>query len=221
MELRRWLPTTPRPTWIGRDHDLVSLRSFLGKSVGDGATLLLTGEPGSARRRLDGGAEMPRQTVFGDFVCWWVEYETTSVFRRPAQLVDPLSRRSCDLPEPVARRSRLHLVAPALHPTCLAVLTRSAGAFSTGPHRAHPLLIVMTTCNWADRPAVLVVGFVGRRLRGSPIDFSVLADLEPALSSNAPGLADVRHPHRSRRSMRWTGWIVSSSTCRPVSDVRR
>src|SRR5512132_3376970 len=37
---------------IGRDHELATLGSFLGEAAVDGATLLLTGEPGVGKTAL-------------------------------------------------------------------------------------------------------------------------------------------------------------------------
>ena len=37
---------------IGRERELATLGSFLGEAVGDGATLLLTGEPGVGKTAL-------------------------------------------------------------------------------------------------------------------------------------------------------------------------
>jgi predicted ATPase len=77
---------------IGRDRELATLGSFLGEAVRDGATLLLTGEPGVGKTALlAAAAEMATTDGVRVIRGGGVEYETDVSFAGLHQLVDPLS----------------------------------------------------------------------------------------------------------------------------------
>ena len=203
---------------IGRDRELATLGSFLDEAVGDGATLLLTGEPGVGKTALlAAAAEMAATDGVRVIRGGGVEYETDVSFAGLHQLVDPLSDDLAVSLGPVVRRSRLRSAsAPALHRTasrCSAHRWRC----SVRRHRARPLLIVIDDLHWLDRASGAVVGFVGRRLRGSQ---DRAARCHPARRRRLlRTLRVVGVPRRAarRRPTRWSCWLASSSTCRPVS----
>jgi predicted ATPase len=77
---------------VGRDRELATLGSFLGEAVGDGATLLLTGEPGVGKTALlVAAAEMATSDGGRVLRGGGVEYETDVSFAGLHQLVDVLS----------------------------------------------------------------------------------------------------------------------------------
>jgi hypothetical protein len=155
---------------IGRDRELAVLGSLLDEAVVDGATLLLTGEPGVGKTALlAAAAEMAATAGFEVIRAGGVEYETDVSFAGLHQLVGPLSDELHRLPRSsrVAMEVALGLGSgPA--PERLAVLNASLALFRQAASRG-PLLIVIDDLHWLDRASGAAVGFVGRRLRGSRI----------------------------------------------------
>ncbi|MGN6796363.1 MAG: ATP-binding protein, partial [Streptosporangiaceae bacterium] len=155
---------------IGRDRELASLGSLLDEAVADGATLLLTGEPGVGKTALLAAvAEMATTAGFEVIRAGGVEYETDVSFAGLHQLVGPLSDGLRRLP----RSSRMAIevalgIGSGPAPERLAVLNASLALFRQAASRG-PLLIVIDDLHWLDRASGAAVGFAGRRLRGSRI----------------------------------------------------
>ena len=155
---------------IGRDRELAALSSFLGEAAVDGATLVLTGEPGVGKTALlVAAAEMATTAGLRVVRGGGVEYETDVSFAGLHQLVDPLSD---DLPR-MPRSGRVALevalgIGSGPAPDRLAVLSASLGLFRQAAS-GEPLLIVVDDLHWLDRASAAVVAFVGRRLQGSRI----------------------------------------------------
>ena len=155
---------------IGRDSELAALDSFLGAAAEGGATLVLAGEPGVGKTALlHAAAELATTSDVSVIHCGGVEYESDISFAGLHQLVDPLSE---DLPRlPRTSRGALEValgIGSGPAPDRLAVLSASLALFRQAASR-NPLLIVVDDLHWLDRASGAVVGFVGRRLRGSPI----------------------------------------------------
>ncbi|HET6392825.1 MAG TPA: AAA family ATPase [Blastococcus sp.] len=155
---------------VGRDRELAVLGSFLDQAVGEGATLLLTGEPGVGKTALLAAAsEMARRAGFRVVAGSGVEYETDVSFAGLHQLVDPLSVELADLPESHTMAIEVALgLGPGPAPDRLSVLSASLALFRRAASSA-PLLIVVDDLHWLDRASGAVIGFVGRRLRSSSI----------------------------------------------------
>jgi DNA replication protein DnaC len=86
---------------IGRDRELATLDAFVGQAAADGATLLLTGEPGVGKTALlvaatEIAAADGARIIRGG----GVEYESDVSFAGLHQLVDPLSEELRQLPSP-------------------------------------------------------------------------------------------------------------------------
>ena len=158
---------------IGRDRELAALGSLLDEAVVDGATLLLTGEPGVGKTALlVAAAEMATNAGFEVIRGGGVEYETDVSFAGLHQLVGPLFDDLCRLPRSSRAAMEAALgIGPAPErpaPERLAVLNATLAVFRQAASRG-PLLIVIDDLHWLDRASGAAVGFVGRRLRGSRI----------------------------------------------------
>ena len=155
---------------VGRDRELETLRSFLGAAADDGATLLLTGEPGVGKTALlVAAAQMAAADGVRVIRGAGVEYETDVSFAGLHQLVDPLSDDLRRLPPPGRAPIEVALgVGSGAAPDRLAVLGAALALFRQAASSA-PLLIVIDDLHWLDRASGAVVGFVGRRLRSSRI----------------------------------------------------
>ena len=135
-----------------------------------GATLLLAGEPGVGKTALLlAAAEMAASDGVRVIHGGGVEYESDISFAGLHQLVDPLSDDLRRIP----RTSRVALevalgIGSGPAPDRLAVLNASLALFRQAAS-SSPLLIVVDDLHWLDRASGAVVGFVGRRLRGSRI----------------------------------------------------
>src|SRR4051812_5095317 len=136
---------------VGRDRELATLGSFLGEAVGDGATLLLGGEPGVGKTALlVAAAEMATADGVRVIRGGGVEYETDVSFAGLQQLVDPLSDDLRRLPEPSRAAIEVALgtgSGPA--PDRLAVLSASLALFREAAS-STPLLIVIDDLHWLD-----------------------------------------------------------------------
>jgi DNA-binding CsgD family transcriptional regulator len=155
---------------IGRDRELATLGAFLGEAVGDGATLLLTGEPGVGKTALlAAAAEMAAADGVRVIRGGGVEYETDVSFAGLHQLVDPLSDDLRRLPPSSRATIEVALgIGSGPAPDRLAVLSTALALFRQAAS-STPLLIVIDDLQWLDRASGAVVGFVGRRLRDSRI----------------------------------------------------
>ena len=210
---------------IGRDRELATLGSFLGEAVGDGATLLLTGDPGVGKTALlAAAAEMATTDGVRVIRGGGVEYETDISFAGLHQLVDPLSDDLGRLPRSSRAAIEVALgIGSGPAPDRLAVFSASLALFRQAAS-STPLLIVVDDLHWLDRASGAVIGFVGRRLPASRV--GLLGAIRPGVGGffERSGLSEFAS-RRSQRPTRWSCWRASSSTCRPafvgVSSMRR
>ena len=176
---------------IGRDRELATIGSFLGEAVVDGATLLLTGEPGVGKTALlVAAAEMAAADGVRVIRGGGVEYETDVSFAGLHQLVDPLSDDLRRLPRPSRAAIEVALgIGSGPAPDRLAVLSASLALFRKAAS-STPLLIIIDDLHWLDRASGAVVGFVGRRLRGSRV--GLLGAIRPGVGGffERSGLAE-------------------------------
>ena len=101
--------------------------------------------------------------------CGGVEYESDISFAGLHQLVDPLSDDLRRIPRTSRGALEVALgIGSGPAPDRLAVLSASLALFRQAAS-SNPLLIVVDDLHWLDRASGAVVGFVGRRLRGSRI----------------------------------------------------
>lgn len=158
------------PRLIGRSRELGALADFVRMSAADESALLLTGEPGVGKSALlHAAAELASAEGMRVIRGAGVEYETEVSFAGLHQLVDPLT---ADLQRlPAAAREALEVtlgVCPAPIPERLAVLNAALAVFRLAASHT-PLLVIIDDMHWLDRASASVIGFVGRRLAGSPV----------------------------------------------------
>ncbi|MFJ4622363.1 ATP-binding protein [Streptomyces sp. NPDC088812] len=186
-------PARPRPTGlIGRTEDLALLRSHLSGAGGRGAALLLTGEAGMGKTALldavaaelgDDGALVLRASGS--------QFETDIAYAGLNQLLLPLLDSFARL-EPGHREALRVAVgigggeAPSRLLTSTAVLLLRLAAEDT------PVCLVVDDVPWLDRATLSVLGFVARRVTGSPIGLVAASRTGTAGFFESGGLTEHR-----------------------------
>src|SRR5262245_11511566 len=144
---------------VGRDRELATLESFVDEAIVDGATLLLTGEPGVGKTALlAAAADMASGRGVRVIRGGGVEYATDVSFAGLHQLVDLLSDDLRRLPRSSRASIEVALgIGSGRAPDRLAVLSASLALFRQAASTA-PLLIVIDDLHWLDRASGAVVG---------------------------------------------------------------
>jgi predicted ATPase len=173
---------------VGRGRELATLRSFLGAAAGDGATLLLTGEPGVGKTALlVAAAEMAAADGVRVIRGAGVEYETDVSFAGLHQLVDPLSEDLRRLPPSSRAAIEVALgIGSGPAPDRLAVLSASLALFRQAAS-STPLLVVIDDLHWLDRATGAVMASSVGGCGAAASDCSARSGPASAASSNAPG----------------------------------
>ncbi|MFC5238885.1 ATP-binding protein [Streptomyces atrovirens] len=177
---------------VGRDRELGELAMFLDKAASDGATVLLTGEPGVGKTALlDTTAELAlakgTRVVRGS----GVEYETDISFAGLHQLVAALPYELGRLPPSMREALEVALglgVGPA--PSRITVLNAALSLFEEAA-KEQPLLLVVDDLHVVDHASRSVVGFVARRLGGRRIGLIGAQRAESGEPLRATGLTEV------------------------------
>jgi DNA-binding NarL/FixJ family response regulator len=177
---------TRRSPFVGREAELGRIReAFAAACLGDGALVLVAGEPGIGKTRLieEGTAGVRRRGVpvlwgrcyegEGAPAFWpWVQLIRAYAQRHPpptlrevmgagaadiAQVVPEVRQRLPDLP-----------FQPALEPEQARFRFFDAvTAFLKRAAAAQPLVLVLDDLHWADRPSLLLLEFLARELEGA------------------------------------------------------
>ncbi|WP_220448588.1 ATP-binding protein [Nonomuraea mesophila] len=177
---------------IGRDRELAELAMFLDKTAADGATVLLTGEPGVGKTALlDATAELAvakgARVVRGS----GVEYETDISFAGLHQLVAALPDELGRLPPAMREALEVALglgAGPAPKP--IAVMNAALSLFDEAA-KEQPLLLVVDDLHVVDHASRSAVGFVARRLAGRRIGLLGARRPESGEPFPATGLTEV------------------------------
>ncbi|MFC8370727.1 ATP-binding protein [Streptomyces sp. NPDC057239] len=177
---------------VGRDRELGELAMFLDKAASDGATVLLTGEPGVGKTALlDATAELAlakgARVVRGS----GVEYETDISFAGLHQLVAALSYELGRLPRAMREALEVALglgAGPA--PSRITVLNAALSLFEEAA-KEQPLLLVVDDLHVVDHASRSAVGFVARRLGGRRIGLIGAQRAESDEPFRATGLTEV------------------------------
>ncbi|MFF9301720.1 ATP-binding protein [Streptomyces sp. NPDC014764] len=155
---------------VGRDRELAELAMFLDKAVTDGATVLLTGEPGVGKTALlDATAELAVAKGVRVIRGSGVEYETDISFAALHQLVAALPDELGRLPRPMREALEVALgLGAGLAPSRITVLNAALSLFDEAAAE-QPLLLVVDDLHVVDQASRAAVGFVARRLAGRRI----------------------------------------------------
>ncbi|WP_371583872.1 helix-turn-helix transcriptional regulator [Streptomyces sp. NBC_01314] len=153
----------------GRRQEQAALDRILdGARQGDGATLVLWGDPGIGKSAL---LEYVAETAAVDFTvlrCGGTRLESGLAFAALHELLWPVAERISALPQPQAK---------ALN-GALGMSDDMADRFLIGVAvltlvgelaRERPVLIVADDAQWLDEPSAQCLAFVARRLRNEPV----------------------------------------------------
>ncbi|KAF4406578.1 AAA family ATPase [Streptomyces lycii] len=201
---------------VGRDREFGELATFLDRAATDGATVLLTGEPGVGKTALlDATAELAvakgTRVVRGS----GVEYETDISFAGLHQLVASLPHELGRLPRSMREAIEVALgLGDGPAPRPITVLNAALSLFEEAA-KEQPLLLVVDDLHVVDRASRSAVGFVARRLggrrigllgarraeSGEPFRPTGLTEVEvgPLNDADALRLLSRRFPHLPRR----------------------
>jgi DNA-binding CsgD family transcriptional regulator len=157
---------------IGRDEELVLIRSLVAEAADGGAVLLLTGEPGVGKTvLLDVAAEAAAATGTRVLRAAGVEFEADVSFSGLHQILFPLLAEFGQLNSLHREALNVALGLGAGPPPDHLVVCNAALALLRQPAQAQPVLVIVDDLPWVDRPSALVLGFVARRLSGSRVGF--------------------------------------------------
>jgi hypothetical protein len=237
-------PATPQihSPFVGREQEFSTLKAAVDAALGgQGSLVMLVGEPGIGKTRLseetgvyarlrgvqvlvgrchETEAALP-YIPFVEAIRQYVLDRPTEALREElgegasdvAKLVSEIRQRLPDLPssgttEPEQERYRLF---------------ESITSFLINASKANPTLLVLDDLHWADKPSLLLLQHLVRRLKGSRIFIlgtyrDVELDRRHPLSDVLAGLRRVRSIERPReipsssRSASGTSWRQVRST---------
>ncbi|WP_329333727.1 AAA family ATPase [Streptomyces sp. NBC_01352] len=191
---------------FGRRPEQAALDRILdGARQGDGATLVLWGDPGIGKTAL---LEHVAESATADFTvlrCGGTRLESGLTFAALHELLWPVTERISTLPEPQANalNGALGTSSDVADPFLIgvAVLTL-VGELA----KERPVLIIADDAQWLDEPSARCLAFVARRLRTEPVvmlltghDDPVDGPWEklPAMEVRELGDEDARHLARA------------------------
>ncbi|MFL6111554.1 MAG: AAA family ATPase [Catenulispora sp.] len=155
----------------GRGRELDAIRTLIAAArAGSGGVLVVEGEPGAGKSALLAAA-----TEFApDFEVLrtrGIQSEAEFAFSGLAELLAPVSELMAGLvPEQQrALRSSLDAGGGGGASTGRLALATAVLALLTSAARRRPVLVVVDDAHWLDGSSLAVVGFVARRLAGTPI----------------------------------------------------
>jgi DNA-binding CsgD family transcriptional regulator len=154
---------------VGREQELAQLASFLGSIEAGPGVLVIEGEPGIGKTTVwREGVRLAEEGGFRVLSCRPAESEARLSFSGLADLVEPVTGRLGDLPDPQRRALEVALlrVAPGeRHPDARAVAAglRSLLALSAVERR---VLLAVDDAQWLDSPSAAAIEYAFRRIEG-------------------------------------------------------
>ncbi len=163
---------SPAQLLLGRDDELARIREFLVRATSGGQAMLVVGDPGIGKTAvLDAAAEEGQARGIKVLRAAGVQFEAEVPFSVLHQLLAPIAAQFKDLSAPHRQALNVALGFDAGPPpdrllVCTAALTLVRTASSLAP-----LLIVVDDVHWLDDSTASVLGFLARRLHGTPVAF--------------------------------------------------
>ena len=157
---------------IGRDDDVTSIRSFFGDAGVRGGALLVVGEAGVGKTAvLDEFAVGEAGRGARVLRAAGVQFEADVNYSALNQLLFPLGDDMASL-SPAHRTALRCALGFEVGPVPDRLVVSNAALLWLRTVAAEaPLLVVVDDLHWVDRASAEVLGFVARRLVGSPIVF--------------------------------------------------
>ena len=155
---------------IGRDHELRVLGELIDQAAGNGAAIVVVGDPGVGKSSLlQAAAEHGRAAGHLVLATTGVEAEAHLPFAGLHQLLRPLLRDVDQLP--ATQREALSTAfgaseGPAPEPFMIALATLNLLADAAAE---HPVLMVVDDVQWLDTPSQDALTFLARRVTGDPV----------------------------------------------------
>jgi DNA-binding CsgD family transcriptional regulator len=152
----------------GRSHELEALGAFLRRATRDGGVLLVTGEAGMGKSVVLEAVTREATEAVGARVlrASGVEFEAELAFSGLNQLLLPVAATLSELPRDHASALRAALGLQATDPPELLALSTATVTLLRHLADSRPLLVVVDDAHWVDRPTLLLLSLVARRLDG-------------------------------------------------------
>jgi len=200
---------------VGRDHELNMIDGFLDSAVERGATMVLSGEPGTGKTALlDAAAAKSSPSGARVVRAVGAEFESDFSFSGLNQVLSPLFADASGLAPEYKGALRVALGFGAGPQPDRLVVSNAATALLGQAALTQPLLVIIDDAQWLDRPSIAVLTFAARRGvakvnflwairsgRSAPIEHSGMpTHLLEALSDEAAGsLLDSSFPSLAPR----------------------
>ncbi|MCO8275555.1 AAA family ATPase [Actinoplanes sp. TRM 88003] len=186
---------------FGREVELARIARFM-QSVRDGGDVrFVHGEPGVGKSALlAAGARLAEEAGLRVLRAAGSEFEADVSYSLLNQLLLPLHDEIQRLP-PALRDALLVALGFAPGPAPSALLVGNAAlSLLTMAARSTPVLLIVDDIQWVDRSSAVVLGFVARRLPGSPV--GVIASSRTGTTSflDRQGLTEVTVEPLSREA---------------------
>ncbi|GGK67945.1 LuxR family transcriptional regulator [Sphaerisporangium melleum] len=157
---------------IGRDDDVASIRAFFETAGVRGGALLLVGEAGVGKTAvLDAFAAVETGRGTRVLRAAGVQFEAEVNYSVLNQLLFPLGDDMAPLTDAHRGALRVALGYELGSLPDRLVVSNAAVLWLRSVAAETPLLIIIDDLHWVDRASAEVLGFVARRLVGSPIAF--------------------------------------------------
>uniref|UniRef100_UPI001BDB666D AAA family ATPase n=1 Tax=Acrocarpospora catenulata TaxID=2836182 RepID=UPI001BDB666D len=157
---------------VGRDGDLLLLRSFVDRARHAGGALLLYGEPGVGKTALlDAAAAYAEGAGTRVVRASGTQFEAAHSFSTLHQAMYPMAGNLDALPPAHRRALGVALGLEAGSPPGLLVIANAALALLSHAAATRPVLLVVDDLPWLDRASAMVLATVARRVSGTRVGF--------------------------------------------------
>ncbi|MBB2946483.1 DNA-binding CsgD family transcriptional regulator [Actinoplanes lutulentus] len=155
---------------FGREVELARIADFLRSMRQGGDVRLVRGEPGIGKSALlAAAAELAEDDGIRVLRASGSQYEADVSYSLLNQLLLPLYAEIRRLP-PALRDALTVALGFGPGPAPGALLVGNATlSLLTSLARVAPVLLIIDDVQWADRPSAAVLGFIARRVKGSPV----------------------------------------------------